>query len=81
MQIIVNFTRILFISLTSFSLIYTHKVSEEGDILLGGLFPIHQKGITIHLCMLSVTSQSYCYIYSTIITDLLITDSHAVYLN
>lgn len=47
MQIIVRFTCFLFITLTSFSLIYTHKVTESGDILLGGLFPIHQKGIEI----------------------------------
>jgi hypothetical protein len=46
MQIIVRFTCFLFISLTSFSLIYTHKVTESGDILLGGLFPIHQKGLS-----------------------------------
>ena len=45
MQIVVRFTCVALILLTSFSLIFTHKVHESGDILLGGLFPIHQKGM------------------------------------
>ncbi|XP_054164108.1 metabotropic glutamate receptor-like isoform X2 [Oppia nitens] len=50
MQIIVRFTCFLFITFTSFTVIFTHKVTESGDILLGGLFPIHQKGSNSSRC-------------------------------
>lgn len=67
MQFYFNFqiTLIHFFTLTT-SLISTKKISIPGDIILGGIFPIHQKGEFIITTTNNIRSTFHLMLYNDI---------------